>query len=80
MWVKKQLLESVMTQLTGFKLTKEYDKDLYSHPVYLTFMKSIAYKMSGWMKHKLHSRLMRKISITSDMQMTPPSWQKVKRN
>ena len=34
----------------------------------------------GWMKHKLKSRLPGKISITSDMQMTPPLWQKVKRN
>ena len=37
-------------------------------------------KMLGWMKHKLESRLLGEISITSDMQMTPPLWQKVKRN
>ena len=35
-------------------------------------------KMPGWMKHKLESKLLGKISITSDMQMTPPFWQKVK--
>ena len=34
----------------------------------------------GWMKHKLESRLPGEISITSDVQMTPPSWQKAKRN
>ena len=34
--------------------------------------------MLGWMKHKLVSRLVVEISITSDMQMTPPLWQKVK--
>ena len=34
----------------------------------------------GWMKHKLKSRQPGEISITSDMQMTPPLWQKVKRN
>ena len=33
--------------------------------------------MLGWMKHKLESRLPGEISITSDMQMTPPLWQKV---
>ena len=33
-----------------------------------------------WKKHKLESRLPGQISITSDMQMTPPLWQKVKRN
>ena len=34
----------------------------------------------GWMKHKLESRLPGEISITSDMQMAPPLWQKVKKN
>ena len=34
----------------------------------------------GWKKHKLESRLLGEISITSDMQMTPPLWQKVKKN
>ena len=36
--------------------------------------------MPGWMKLKLESVLLGKISISSDMQMTPPLWQKVKRN
>ena len=35
--------------------------------------------MPGWMKHKLESRLLGEISITSDIQMTPPLWQKAKR-
>ena len=35
--------------------------------------------MLGWMNHTLESRLPGEISITSDMQMTPPLWQKVKR-
>ena len=33
-----------------------------------------------WKKHKLESRFLGEISITSDMQMKPPLWQKVKRN
>ena len=37
-------------------------------------------EMPGWMKHKLESRLPGEISVTSDMQMTPPLWQKAKRN
>ena len=32
------------------------------------------------MKHKLESRFWGEISITSEMQVTPPLWQKVKRN
>ena len=38
-------------------------------------MKSTSWKMPGWMKHKLESRLLGEISITSDTQMTPPLWQ-----
>ena len=40
---------------------------------------STSWETLGWMKHKLESRLLGEISITSDMQMTPPIWQKVKR-
>ena len=69
-----------MEQLTGSKLGKEYDKAVYCHPVYLTYMQSTSGKLPGWMKHKLESRLLGEISITSDMQMAPPLWQKVKRN
>ena len=32
------------------------------------------------MRHKLESRFLGEISITSDMQMIPPLWQKVKKN
>ena len=48
------------------------------HPAYLTYMQITSCKMPGWTKHKLESRLMEDILITSDMQMTPPLWQKVK--
>ena len=37
-------------------------------------------RVLGWKKHKLESRLLGEISITSDMQMTTPLWNKVKRN
>ena len=47
---------------------------------YLTCMQSISCEMPGWMKHKLESRLLGEISITSDRKMTPPLWQKVKKN
>ena len=80
MQVKKQQLELDMEQQTGSKSGKEYDKAVYCHPAYLTYMQSISLEMLDWMKHKLESRLLREISITSDMQMTPPLWQKVKKN
>ena len=69
-----------MEQQTGFKLEKEYIKAVYYHPVYLTHMQSTSCEMPGWMKHKLESRLPGEISINSYMQMTPPLWQKVKKN
>ena len=80
MQVKKQQLEQDMEQQTGSKLGKEYVKAVYCHPAYLTFMHSTSCKMLGWMKHKLESRLQGEIAITSDMRMTPPLWQKMKRN
>ena len=65
---------------TDSKLEKEYVKAVYCHPAYLTFIQSTSQEMSGWMKHKLESRLLGEISITSDMQMTPRLWEKVQRN
>ena len=69
-----------MEQQTGSKLEKEYVKAVYCHPAYLTYMQNTSYEMPGWMKHKLESILPGEISITSDRQMTPPLWQKEKRN
>ena len=65
---------------THSKLGKEYVKAVYCHPAYLRYMQSTSCEMLGWMKHKLASRLLGETSITSDMQMTPPLWQKAKRN
>ena len=53
---------------------------VYCHCAYLTSMQSTSCEMPGWMKHKLESRLQGEISITSDTQMTPPLWQKMKMN
>ena len=72
MQVKKQQLELNMEHQTSSKLGKKYVKAVYCHPVYLTYMHSTSCKMLGWMKHTLESRLPGEISITSDMQMTPP--------
>ena len=69
-----------MEQQTGSKLGKEYVKAVYCHPAYLTYMQSTSSKvqMPDWKKHKLESRLPGEMSITSDMQMTPPLPQKAK--
>ena len=58
-----------------FQIGKEYIKAVYCHPAYSYIMRN-----TGLKKHKLESRLPGEISITSDMQMTPPLWQKVKKN
>ena len=76
MQVRKQQLELDMEQQTGSKSGKEYVEAVYYHPAYLTYMQSTSWEMPGWMKHKLESRLLGEISITSDMQMTPPLCQK----
>ena len=80
MQVKKQHLEPDREQRTGSKLGKEYVKAVHCHPAYLTSMQSTSCEIPERMKHKLESRLLGEISITSDMQMTPNLWLKVKRN
>ena len=79
MQVRKQQLELGRDQQTGSKLGKEYIKTIHRHPAYLTSMQSTSWEALGW-KHKLESRLPGEISISSDMQMTLPLWQKVKKN
>ena len=74
MQVKKQQLELDMEQQTGSKLGKEFIKAVYCHPAYLTSMQSTSWEMLGWKKHKLESRLLGEVSITSDRQMTPRLW------
>ena len=69
-----------MEQWTGSKLGNEYIKAVHCHPAYLTYMQSIPYEMLGWMTYKMESRLPGEISITSDKKMTPPLWQKAKKN
>jgi len=82
MQVKKQQLEPNMGQwmVPNWERSILYIKAVYCHPAYLTYMQSTLYEMPGWMKHKPESRLLGEISATSDMQMTPPLWQKVKRS
>ena len=65
MQVKKQQLEPDMEQQIGSKLGKEYVMAVYCHPAYLASMPSILCKMLGWTKHKLKSRLLGGIPITS---------------
>ena len=72
MQIKKQQLKLDMEQQTGSKLGTEYVKAVYCHPAYLTYMQSTSWETLGWMKHKLELRLAGEISVTSDMQMTPP--------
>ena len=75
---KRQLFLSLY--FSSSELGKEYVKVVYCHPPYLTSMQSTSCEMPGWKKHKQESRLPGEIPITSDMQITPPLWQKVKRN
>ena len=80
MQVRKQQLEPDMKQQTGSKSGKEHINAVYYHPAYLTYMQGTPWEMPSWMEHKLESRLLGEIPITSDMQMTTPLLQKVKKN
>ena len=80
MQVKKTQLEPDMEPWAGSKSGQEYVEAVYCHSTYLTSVQSISYEMLNWMKHKLESGLLGQVSITSAMQMTPPLWQKTKKN
>ena len=54
-----------MNVQTTAQLGKEYNKAVYCHPVYLTYMESTSCEMLAWMNHKLQSRLLGEISTTS---------------
>ena len=69
-----------MEKQIGSKLGKEYIKAVYCHLAYLTYIQRTSCEMPNWMKHKLESRLLGEISLSSDMQKTPLSWQKLKKN
>ena len=72
MQVKKQQLEQYMEQQTGSKFGKEYVKAIHCYTAYLIYVQSASCEMLDWKKHKLESRFLGEISITSDMQMAPP--------
>ena len=80
LYAGQEATELDMEQQTLSKSGTEYVKAIYCHSAYWTYMQSTSCEMPGWMKHKLDSRLQEEISITSDMQMTPPLWQKAKKN
>ena len=69
MWVKKQQLELNMEQQTASILGKKYNKAVYCHLAYITYMQSTSCEMWGWMNHKLESRVLGEISTTSEIQM-----------
>ena len=79
MQVRKQQLELDMENRLDSNRERSRSR-LYIVAAYLTDMQSTSCEMPGWMKQKLESRLLGEISITSDIQMTPPSQQKAKKN
>ena len=79
LYAGQEATEPNMEQQTGSKSGKEHIKAVHCHSAYLSYMQSSSSETPGWMKHKLESRLPGEISITSDMQMTPPLRLKAKR-
>ena len=79
MQVKKQQLELGMEQQT-FQIGKGVCQGCILSPCLFNLYSQYILEMLGWMKHKLESGLPGEISIPSYMQMTPPLWQKVKKN
>ena len=68
----------VRTRMDSYKVGKGVRQGCILSPCLFNFYAEYIMQNDGWMKHKLESRLPGEISITSDMQMTPSLWQKVK--
>ena len=79
MQVKKPQLELDMEKQTGSKLGNEYIKTILSPCLFNLHAEYLMWN-AGQDELNLELRLLGEISITSDMQMTPPLWQKVKRD
>ena len=80
MQVKKQQLELGMGQQTGSKWGKENIKAVHCHPAYLIYMQSTSWETLGW-NPACEAQAGIKIARRNiNMQMTPPLWQKVKKN
>ena len=80
MQAKKQQLETDVEKRTGSKLGKSTSRLYNVTPLMSLICRVYHAKFQAGLKHKLESSFPGEISITSDMQMTPPFWQKVKRN
>ena len=80
MQIKKQQLRPGHETTDWFQIVKGERQTVYCHPAFLTSMQSKSCQMLDWMKLKVESRFLGEIPITSDMQMTPPSYHKAKRN
>ena len=80
MQVKKQQLELDMEQQTGAKLGKEYSQGCILSPCLFNLYAEYIMQNPRLDEAQAGIKISGKISITSDMQMTPPLWQKVKKN
>ena len=78
MQVRKQQLETGHGTTDWFQIGKGVRQGYILPPCLFNLYAEYIMRNVGWKKHKLESRLPGEISITSDMQMTPPLWQKVK--
>ena len=90
--MKKQQLEPDMEQQTASKLRKEYHKDVYCHPAYLTYMQREDIMWNARLNEaqaviKIARRNINNLRYEDEvhmkkrcyMKMTPPLWQKVKK-
>ena len=69
LYAGQEEMEPDMEQWTGSKLGKDYIKPVFCHLAYLTSLQSTSCEMSGWMNHKLESRLPGEIPTTLDIEM-----------
>ena len=80
MQVKKPTVRTRHGTMDWFQIGKGVCQGCILSPCLLNLYAEFIMRNARLVKHKMESRLLEEISITSDMQMIPPLWQKVKRN
>ena len=78
--VKQRTVRNGHGKTDWFQIRKGVHQGCILSPCLFNLNAEYIIEMLGWRKHKLESRLPGEISVTSDMQMTPPLWQKVNKN
>ena len=77
---QETIVRTVLGTTDWFQIGKRVHQGCILSPCLFNLYAEYIVRNAGLEKHKLESRVPGEVSITSDVQITPPLWQKVKEN